>query len=94
MSTPHISAEEACNVLNEYSANAELNAHPENYLLLAETFNDAGAISICRLYLAYLKNESPHRLCNLARIAAADATRNFYYDLKKITTSKLNIVHV
>ena len=73
--------------LNEYKENEDLNLHGENYLLLAQAFDDIGAIFTAETNLRVRDSHySSEKMRTLARYEAHNLCNHYYYSLKELLT--------
>ena len=73
--------------LIEYKENEDLNLHGENYLLLAQAFDDYAAIFMAETYLRVRDSHfASAKMIDLARTEAHDFCNLYYYRLKEVLT--------
>jgi len=81
-----ITKHKAIEVLADYKENEDLNLHAENYLLLAETFEDENAIQKARFAISTnTPSSTKYSKILAARNIAHAACNHYYYKLVKLT---------
>lgn len=78
--------ETAQKILRRYKKNEELNLHAENYLLLAEAFEDAHSADDARINLHFIQR---NRYANEEYSKMAHSSCNhYYYELVRIANAE------